>query len=485
MARFSASLCGLMVLATVGEAQRVPPRQAAQSPRIDWRITSAPVVTIIVQVPGGTSKGSGFLVDSLGTVVTAAHVIVNALSGVVRRASGEELVIEGVVDIDARLDVAILRVSGFGLPAARLGNSDSAAVGDQLFAVGAPLGLEHTVTDGIFSSERIDEGVRRLQISVPVSPGNSGGPVFSARGDVVGLVVSGIRGGGAENLNFALPINYVRGKLALADRKELRPLAMAVAGLDAVPGPGPGQPNPPGLVNNDLAVDWSAINGFEAYQEYSGENGWKFKGRVSYRVGLGAQGDSILKRSNTSEARVRVAPLRVVDAWADRSRAELRFGRDPSMSSVTERVPRAPDVEYRNFAVEIGGGVASFTNTGSRTSLAAPRGTISTEFLPALIAGLPDSLPAQVFVWVYNPNNGSVRAERIDFSGVIMVQVAVAEAGQCVEYARTRKRPMLAVLATFAVGVQRRTIPVLANRPHLNVDPESMKCVFHPSLLAP
>jgi S1-C subfamily serine protease len=85
--------------------------------------------------------------------------------------------------------------------------------------VGTPLGLEATVSDGLVSAFRVEEGTRQVQISAPTSPGSSGGPVITSDGKVIGLVVSGITGGGAENLNFALPINYARGELALASSK--------------------------------------------------------------------------------------------------------------------------------------------------------------------------------------------------------------------------------------------------------------------------
>ena len=68
-------------------------------------------------------------------------------------------------------------------------------------------------------------GTRHIQISAPTSPGNSGGPVMTEQGQVIGLVVSGIAAEGAENLNFALPINYVRGQLSLAANRPLQPLA--------------------------------------------------------------------------------------------------------------------------------------------------------------------------------------------------------------------------------------------------------------------
>jgi S1-C subfamily serine protease len=100
----------------------------------------------------------------------------------------------------------LIRVAGFELPAATLGNADSLEVGQRLIAIGAPIGLETTVTDGLLSAVRNDGKRKLLQISIPVSHGSSGGPVFTEQGQVVGLVLSGFRADIAENLNFALQL---------------------------------------------------------------------------------------------------------------------------------------------------------------------------------------------------------------------------------------------------------------------------------------
>ena len=185
----------------------------------------AATVTIEVTGPDGESSGSGFITSSDGIIVTAAHVMEGATSAVVRLQNGEELNVEGVIEIDGVKDFAIVRVAGFDLPTVPLGNADNVSVGQRIIVIGAPIGLSGTVSDGLVAADRLVDGTRMIQISAPTSPGNSGGPVLTEQGQVIGLVVSGIAAEGAENLNFALPINYVRGQLALAASKPLQPLS--------------------------------------------------------------------------------------------------------------------------------------------------------------------------------------------------------------------------------------------------------------------
>ena len=88
-----------------------------------------------------------------------------------------------------------------------LGVSDEVVVGESVVVIGNPIGLEHTMTDGMVSSRRVYEGKRYIQMSAPVSPGNSGGPVFDEHGDVIGVTVAKLWG---ENLNLAIPIDVLK-----------------------------------------------------------------------------------------------------------------------------------------------------------------------------------------------------------------------------------------------------------------------------------
>ena len=197
----------------------------AQSP-----IEQALAATVIIQTFGpdgeGRGHGSGFVTSSDGRIVTAAHVIEGATSATVRFQNDDELDVEGVIEVDWDRDFAIVRVAEFDLPTVGLGNLDDVSVGQRVIVIGAPMDptLAGTVSDGLVAAIRMRDGVRRIQISAPTSPGNSGGPVLTEQGQVIGLVVSGINAEGAENLNFALPINYVRGQLSLAANRTLRSL---------------------------------------------------------------------------------------------------------------------------------------------------------------------------------------------------------------------------------------------------------------------
>ena len=219
----------------------------------------AATVTIVVAGPDGQSHGSGFVVSSDGLIVTAAHVIEGATSATVRFQNGEELNVEGVVAIDRAKDFAIVRVAGFDLPTVPLGNADDVSVGQRVIAIGAPADptLAGTVSDGLVSSERMMDGTRMIQISVPVSPGSSGGPVMTEQGEVIGLVVSGITADDVQNLNFALPINYVLESLSLSSEPTPRSISPGASDLPDIDQPNNDQPV--GLMANYLADNWAFI----------------------------------------------------------------------------------------------------------------------------------------------------------------------------------------------------------------------------------
>ncbi len=123
---------------------------------------------------------------------------------------------------DERRDIVVLKVNAFDLATAPLGNSSDVKPGDKIFVIGNPLGAEElklSISDGIISGVRdLNEGYKVLQITAPISPGNSGGPILDENAEVVGLVVFRLREG--ENLNFAVPINYVRGLLTSLDKSK-------------------------------------------------------------------------------------------------------------------------------------------------------------------------------------------------------------------------------------------------------------------------
>ncbi|MGD9888707.1 MAG: DegQ family serine endoprotease [Halothiobacillaceae bacterium] len=157
------------------------------------------------------SLGSGFIIDSSGVILTNAHVVKDAESITVRLQDKRELPAK-VLGMDERTDVAVLKVEARGLPVARLGNSDQVEVGEWVLAIGSPFGLDFTATQGIVSALARnlpdDTYVPFIQTDAAVNPGNSGGPLFNTKGEVIGInsqIYS--RSGGYMGLSFAIPIN--------------------------------------------------------------------------------------------------------------------------------------------------------------------------------------------------------------------------------------------------------------------------------------
>lgn len=159
-----------------------------------------------------TGQGSGFIVDRDGYIVTNQHVVDGAEHVVVTLQSGEQLEAT-VIGQDSRTDIALLKVdSDAALPALEFGDSDRARVGDWVLAIGNPFGLGGTATAGIVSARGRD--IRSgpyddyLQIDAPINLGNSGGPVFNADGEVIGINTAIFSvNGGSVGIGFAIPAN--------------------------------------------------------------------------------------------------------------------------------------------------------------------------------------------------------------------------------------------------------------------------------------
>lgn len=174
------------------------------------QIASPSIVMITTVSNSGGALGSGFLISSDGTIVTNYHVIKGAEGLGVKFAQDKELITNvSVIKTDAVRDIALIKVNtpvnATPLP---LGDSEQIAVGERVVAIGNPKGLANTVSDGLISAVRNSNDMKQIQISVPISPGSSGGALINMRGEVIGITSSGMDQG--QNLNFAIPINYVK-----------------------------------------------------------------------------------------------------------------------------------------------------------------------------------------------------------------------------------------------------------------------------------
>ena len=175
------------------------------------------VVMLVMQDSHGqpTTLGSGFFVKE-DVVATNVHVIEGAASGYAKIVGKKpKYDISGFVAIDQYRDLVLLKVQEAKAPTLVLADSNDVAVGDEVYAVGNPQGLEGTFSKGIVSSIRKVGKDSLLQITAPISPGSSGGPVLNAQGEVVGVSVATFKGG--QNLNFAIPVSYLRPLLSRQD----------------------------------------------------------------------------------------------------------------------------------------------------------------------------------------------------------------------------------------------------------------------------
>jgi hypothetical protein len=187
---------------------------AEETPAQLFKEWAPSVVCIQVELDQGEGGGTGFAIDDSGTIATNHHVISGARSVKVKLFSGKWVDQVDLLTEDHDTDLALLRIkTSEHLKPMNLGDSDSVTVGERIIAIGNPLGLEYTLTDGLVSSRRILEGKPMIQMSVPVSPGNSGGPVINMRGQVIGVTTLQITGGPfgrAQNLNMAVPTKALR-----------------------------------------------------------------------------------------------------------------------------------------------------------------------------------------------------------------------------------------------------------------------------------
>ncbi|HUZ21290.1 MAG TPA: trypsin-like peptidase domain-containing protein [Acidimicrobiales bacterium] len=201
----------------------------------------------VVEIATSTSLGSGVVYDNKGDIVTNAHVVGTAKTFTVSFSDGKRLM-GRLVGTYVPDDLAVIRVSpAKGLKAARFGDSSSLEVGDIVLAMGSPLGLSSSVTDGIvsFNGRAVNEGngvvlPDLIQTSAAINPGNSGGALVSLSAQVIGIPTLAATSGSAAapGLGFAIPSNTVKliapqliakGKVTTAGRA-----ALGISGADAV-----------------------------------------------------------------------------------------------------------------------------------------------------------------------------------------------------------------------------------------------------------
>jgi len=162
-------------------------------------------------------SGSGFFVSSNGVAITNYHVIEDTAGAQITTIDGEQYSVIDIIAFDKNLDVAIIRVdkksaSGkivSGFPTLTIANSEDIRAGQTVFALGSPVGLQNTISDGIISNVKQVVGDDTfIQITAPISHGSSGGALVNEYGEVIGITSAGIDE--AQNIGFAIPINTIQ-----------------------------------------------------------------------------------------------------------------------------------------------------------------------------------------------------------------------------------------------------------------------------------
>ncbi len=213
------------------------------------------VAEAVVQIQTASGLGSGFIINKLGYVITNQHVIAGEreITVVVYRKKPDGLEKQAfpkvkIIAMNGFLDLAILQIDDpavESLPFVPIGDSDSLTQGQGVFAIGSPLGLERSVSQGIISIKARESGGRwYIQSTTQINPGNSGGPLFNNRGEVVGVNNMKAAGIGVEGLGFSIPANVMKLFLKNRDAFAFDP-RNPNAGFRYLPPPAPPAAKPP------------------------------------------------------------------------------------------------------------------------------------------------------------------------------------------------------------------------------------------------
>ncbi|EKZ98241.1 MULTISPECIES: DegQ family serine endoprotease [Cupriavidus] len=212
--------------------------------------------------------GSGFIVSQDGLILTNAHVVDNATEVTVKLTDRREFKAK-VLGSDPQTDIAVIRIDAKNLPTVRLGDPSKTRVGEPVLAIGSPYGFENTVTAGIVSAKSRslpdDTYVPFIQTDVAVNPGNSGGPLFNQRGEVIGInsqIYS--QTGGYQGLSFAIPINVatkVEDQLVAHGKVTRGRLGISVQEVNQALAQSFNLPKPAGALVNSVEPDSPAAKG--------------------------------------------------------------------------------------------------------------------------------------------------------------------------------------------------------------------------------
>ena len=219
---FAAVACAWFALAGLSF-----PLRAELKPDQLYSAVSRSIVALDVENAAGKHfVGTAFLAAGSGLAVTAWHVVHDARRVEARFSDNQRVTVVGLVDKNEKLDLAMLQLDTGSRPRITLATS-TPRIGSRVYLLGSPRGLDFSFSEGLISQIRTLDGVRYYQLSCPISPGDSGGPVLNDRGEAIGVV--SWRKADAENVGFAIPcpevvrLNAARPVMAWSDVAPLSP----------------------------------------------------------------------------------------------------------------------------------------------------------------------------------------------------------------------------------------------------------------------
>ena len=318
--------------------------------------------------------GSGFIISTDGLILTNAHVVRDAKEVTVKLSDRREFAAK-VLGSDTTTDIAVLRIDAKDLPIVRLGDARQLEVGDPVLAIGAPYGLEQTVTQGIVSAKGRslpgDAVVPFIQTDAAVNPGNSGGPLFDGSGAVVGInaqIYS--QSGGFQGLSFSIPINValkVKDQIVATGKASHAKLGVTIQDLTLPLAESFGMKRPDGaLVASVAPGSAAAAAGLKSGDVVTEVNGQPVvrSGELSSLIGLSAPGETVkLKIWRDHAAREIDAKLGGADApatqVADAAGAAVQPGQlGLSLRALTPEERQQARVDQGMVIAKVGGPAA-------------------------------------------------------------------------------------------------------------------------------
>ena len=227
------------------------PAAAKDRVKIAEENSSAVVAINVLRSDASTFTGTGFLVSSDGLIATTHHVTEDALYMNITFNTGAVSGQATPLALNKEVDLALLKIDAQNLPTVKMADSDYVLPGQEITVIGNPRRLQNTVSSGIISQVRKkSNGVLWHQISAPISPSSSGSPVFNEDGFVIGIAFGSYKGEGNQNLNFAVPSNY------LAKMIENAGYIPPLQEWEELP---PQQPSVWDKINNHLRLCWNSL----------------------------------------------------------------------------------------------------------------------------------------------------------------------------------------------------------------------------------